>query len=128
VCATWFGKHVRGAVGLRFWRALEQLLIAVEWQLVRWSVLELGVDVDTLRELARRATGRRESGRTLDVHQIDGEVDEAAYRRRWGSWVGQERKFFEECALLVDRLAWPDVLRIGGAEVALLERLARDAY
>jgi len=128
VCATWFCKHVRGAVGLRFWRGLEQLLTAVEWQLVRWSVLELGVEADTLHELFRRAASRSKSGGALDVHQIDGEVDEAAYRRRWGSWAGQERKFFEECARLVDGLAWPDVLRIGGAEVALLERLARDAY
>jgi hypothetical protein len=96
VCATWFCKHVRGAVGQRFWQALKQLLTAVERELARWCALELGIDTEALHE--------------------------------WGPWAGQERTFFGECARLVDGLAWPDIVRIGGATVAVFERLTQEAY
>jgi len=127
VCATWFCKHVRGAVGLRFWQALERLLTTAEVQLGRWCMLELGLDEDALGELLPR-TVHRHQPRALDAHQVDGAVDETAYRRRWGSWVGQERKWFGECARLVERLTWPDVVRIGGATVAVFERLTSEGY
>jgi hypothetical protein len=127
VCATWFCKHVRGAVGQRFWQALEQLLTAVETQLARWCVLELGVDADALQELFRHATDRnavnsRKAGERHDA------VDEGAYRRLWGARAGQEGKFFGECARLADGLAWPDIVRVGGATVAVFERLTLEAY
>lgn len=44
VCATWFCKYVRGAVGQRFWQALHRLLSAVERDLAWWCARELGVD------------------------------------------------------------------------------------
>jgi Fe-S-cluster containining protein len=41
-CATFFCRHVRGSVGYAFWqKSLHQLLMAVESDLARWSVLEL---------------------------------------------------------------------------------------
>src|SRR5207253_3996635 len=40
-CATWFCKHVRGAVGQRFWNALHALLAAVEDDLAGWCLVEL---------------------------------------------------------------------------------------
>jgi hypothetical protein len=127
VCATWFCKHVRGGVGLRFWQALEQLLTAVETQLARWCVLELGIDTDALHELFRPTTDRgvissRKARKRYDT------LDEGAYRRQWGPWLGQETKFFSECARLVDGLAWPDIVRIGGATTAVFERLTLEAY
>src|SRR5512132_3550159 len=90
-------------------------------------MLELGLDEDALGELLPR-TADRHQPRPLDAHQVDGVVDETAYRRRWGAWVGQERKFFGECARLVEGLTWPDVVRIGGATVAVFERLTSEAY
>lgn len=127
VCATWFCKHVRGAVGLRFWQALEQLLTTVEVQLGRWCIVELGIEADVLHELFRRDTERIAS-EPDDARDIDGVIDEALYRRQWGAWAGRERELFVECARLVDGLAWGDVARIGGATVAVFERLTREAF
>src|SRR5713101_6632134 len=40
ICATWFCKYERGAVGLAFWERLRDLLMAVEKDLAVWCVLE----------------------------------------------------------------------------------------
>ncbi len=42
VCATWFCKYVRGAVGQRFWQALHRQLSAVEGELSVWCARQLG--------------------------------------------------------------------------------------
>jgi hypothetical protein len=42
VCATWFCKYVRGAVGQRFWQALHRRLSAVEGELSVWCARQLG--------------------------------------------------------------------------------------
>jgi hypothetical protein len=127
VCATWFCKHVRGAVGKHFWQALERLLTAVETELGRWCVLELGIDADALHALFRNTTDRS-SVDTRKAGERNDTVDEGVYRRQWGPWAGEEQKFFGECARLVDGLRWSDIVRIGGATVAVFERLAQEAY
>src|SRR5215469_6021872 len=50
-CATWFCKHVRGAVGMRFWHAVQHLLGAVEESLAQWCVSELDVGTQALQLL-----------------------------------------------------------------------------
>jgi hypothetical protein len=127
VCATWFCKHVRGGVGLRFWQALEQLLSSVETELARWCVLELGIEAGALHELFRETTDRSAANSRMARARND-TADEGSYGRQWGPWAGQERRFFVECARLVDGLAWPDVVRIGGATTAVFERLTQEAY
>jgi hypothetical protein len=44
VCATWFCKYVRGAVGQRFWHSLHRVLAAVERELPVWCAQRLGAD------------------------------------------------------------------------------------
>jgi hypothetical protein len=97
VCATWFCKYVRGAVGQRFWQSLHQLLSAVERELSLWCALELGADSD-------------------------------AGRLTFGDWSGRERRFFQECARLVEGLRWRHVERICGPEVRALTKLTREAF
>jgi hypothetical protein len=46
VCATWFCKYLRGAVGQRFWQTLQRVLLTVEERLSLWCVRQLGVDPD----------------------------------------------------------------------------------
>jgi hypothetical protein len=100
VCATWFCKYVRGAVGQRFWQALHRLLSAVERELSSWCARELGVD----------------------------DAADAGRRQAFGDWSGRERRFFQECARLVDALRWRDVERICGPEVRALTKRTREAF
>jgi len=126
-CATWFCKHVRGAVGNRFWRALEQLLTITERHLARWCLLELRVPPGTLHGLFPPGTDRVFSG-SLDAGDLDGVVGAEKYRGLWGSWAGRERELYRRAARLVDGLAWSGVREIGGADVRLFAGLALDRY
>jgi len=78
VCATWFCKYGRGAVGQRFWRTLHQLLSAVEGELSAWCGRELGVDPafgdwsGREREFFRECARLVEALRWRDVERICG--------------------------------------------------------
>jgi len=127
VCATWFCKHERGATGLKFWRTLLRLLTQIEKELSRWCVLEIGIETRALELLLLNTPTNRRQTR-LSAKQIDHVADLKSYRQLWGQWMGQERKFYQECARLVSNLSWEDTLHICGPEVLLLTRLTREAY
>jgi hypothetical protein len=93
VCATWFCKYNRGAVGQRFWQALHRMLSAAERHLSSWCARELGVNSDA-----------------------------------FGVWSGRERRFFLECARLVEALRWREIERICGPEVRALTTRTREAF
>ena len=126
VCATWFCKHVRGAVGMGLWlEGIQPLLANVERALSLWCVLELGCDDETLR-------GLRPPSRPAHVpdieHGAELRTDPVRYARLWGRWLGKEREFYAKCANLVDRLAWKDVLAIGGDELRARARVAKELF
>ena len=127
VCATWFCKHVRGAVGLRFWGRLEHLLGAVEDTLAYWCVLELEVCSDALARLFKL---RGESGTpaSIDAAAVDGLIDADHYRSLWGNWHGREREFYEDAARRVDGLSWERILALGGPGLRILADLAIQAW
>lgn len=127
ICATWFCKHVRGAVGDRFWKRLVQLLCAVEGALTRWCALELGVESEALACLfpPPRAPGHPDP---LEPSEIDAVVDPAKYRGLWGNWWGREREFYERSGRLVKPLSWAKIISIAGPEVRLYARLTLEAY
>lgn len=125
VCATWFCKHERGAVGERFWMSLKQLLAVVERALSVWCVLELGLDVAAWRALqaTRDAVHNRvprESARPQTPAQNADEL--------FGEWRGRRTQLFRACADRVRGLGWDDVLAIGGAELRVLASLTVAAY
>jgi hypothetical protein len=127
-CATWFCKHLRGGVGYAFWReSLHQLLLQVERALARWAVLELDIDDDVLRHLVGTAAWRHEL-EPVTGEAIDNRVDPDTYRKVWGKWLGREGKFFIECAALVNRLSWAEVLAISGQEARAYARLTQEQY
>jgi len=127
-CATWFCKHVRGAVGYEFWRrSLHQLLMTIENQLARWCVLEVGLDESALRRLVRTPTWRREA-EEVTGKSIDSCVDETSANELWGRWAGREHEFFIKCSRVVDRLTWPEVLSVCGPEVRALAQLTQSSY
>ena len=115
VCATWYCKYNRGAVGQRFWQTLHRLLSAVEWDLSLWCVLELSVDSSATRRLLVRGEIRAAS-------------PDDERQRVFGKWSGRERRFFRECARLVDALRWRDIERICGPDVRTWTTLTREAF
>jgi hypothetical protein len=127
ICATWFCKYERGAVGMAFWERLRDLLKEVEWALSTWCVLESGLDAAALEAVfpPRLRPGTK---RALSAADVDGRPDTAAARKVWGPWLGREREFFRECGRRVGPLAWEDVARIGGADVAVQARMTRQAH
>ena len=127
VCATWYCKHVRGAVGARFWAALHQLLTAVEHNLSLWCVYELEIEIEALRILCAGKSSLKPDYR-LDGLALDGKVDHVVYERCWRKWSGREAEFYQAAARLVDDLNWRDIASLAGPEVKIHEKLVRDAY
>ena len=127
VCITWYCKHVRGAVGAKFWKSLQRLLLAAEQSLAQWCVYELDIGVDALGFLFSSNPSLKQNHQPDDL-ALDGKVDRGLYEMAWGTWSGREQEFYREAARLVDGLEWPDILAIGGPELRICERLVRDAY
>jgi len=127
VCATWFCKYERGAVGMAFWERMRDLLKEVEWALSTWCVLESGLDAGALESVFPPA--RRPGAKApVNAADVDGRPDHPFARRVWGQFLGREREFYRECARRVEPLAWEDVARIAGAEVAVRARMTRQAH
>jgi len=99
VCATWFCKHDRGAVGATFWEALLALLSEVEGTMARSCAEALGA---------------------WPAEERDAEA--------WGSWAGRVEEYYKECARFQGRLAWSDIVARGGTEVERLAGVTREAY
>ena len=125
VCATWFCKFERGAVGLAFWSRLRDLLLAIEESLALWCVAGSDLDPEAF-EVLLLARGRGHE--SITAGELDEVVPPVVARQLWGKWLGREREFYAQSARRVDPLAWDDVERIGGAEVAARARLTRRAF
>jgi Fe-S-cluster containining protein len=127
-CATWFCKHVRGKVGHDFWRgAVLPLLRAIEVELARWCVLEIGLGAEALRHLVRTDAWTHMRSQ-VSAEALDHRVEERRYAEVWGEWRGRETEYFIRCARLVRDLSWDDVLAIGGSAARAYAGLAQQAY
>jgi hypothetical protein len=127
VCATWFCKYTRGAVGQRFWRAVLGLLVGVESDLARWCLLKLRLGTRELASLLPPPV-RTSPAPALDRYQLDGRADPNRYAAVWGKRAGREREFYQECGELVQRLSWEQVLAICGPGVGISARQVQDAF
>jgi hypothetical protein len=115
VCATWFCKHSRGAIGGGFWQETQRLLGRVERELSIWCCSEMGLDPQTMRVALTRARLQKHEGL---VEEIVSQDPQEVYRQTWGEWYGREVAFFRECAPLASKLEWPRVVDLCGQEVA----------
>jgi hypothetical protein len=127
MCATWYCKHERADVGLRFWRALHRLLSQIERQLAYWCVLELDPGREALEELMPLHGGNAGEA-PLQPHEIDRLRDPAEHRRRWGRWAGREREFYRRAGKLVRGLSWKQLLERTGPEVRMAAQLLAAAH
>lgn len=120
VCATWFCRHVRGAVGARFWRSVYRLLLSCERALTQWCLLKLIDDPETLAHAMR--VNRAASADT------DGSEDAETRKKMWGAWWTRKKEFFRECAKLVDPLPWSEVLALAGPEGRIWASVVRQTH
>ncbi|HEY7123769.1 MAG TPA: hypothetical protein VH540_07425 [Ktedonobacterales bacterium] len=126
-CVTWFCKHVRGAVGMRFWHTLKRLLGLVEDSLAQWCVLQLEVGSEALSLLFLPKPSLDERP-TLDGEQLERTVDLERYQALWGAWVGREYDFYRASAALVEALTWEEIGLLCGPEFSILLQLTQEAY
>jgi Fe-S-cluster containining protein len=124
-CSTFFCKHTRGAVGRELWTRLRLLLRTAEESLACWSLLELGLEPAALAALYPGPQAREPE---LTAGDLDRRPDPAHLRSVWGRWIGRKAELYKECARLVAPLEWEDVLRLGGARLALHSRLVTNQF
>lgn len=127
VCATYFCKFVRGAVGQQFWFAMRDLLSGIERDLAHFCLLELDLGAEALQALVATSNGSNTSKR-LDANAIAGLRDPGKNKLIWGNWFAREEEFYRECARLVGALDWPQVISVCGLDVRLRAHLVRTAY
>lgn len=130
VCATWFCKHGRGAVGKTFWNGLQRLLGRIEVDLARWCLLELELDGAALQQIFQpSAPSNGPSNGSSNGPSSDRPGSESNVGvDPWGGWADRKEEFYRACGELVGPLGWDDVIRICGAEARLLARLVRDQH
>jgi hypothetical protein len=122
ICATFFCKHVSGASGHAFWKALRRYLSHVEAALSRYAVASLGngaIEPDLPRT-------------KLSREDLEGNAPaDADYASYWGGWLGREEEFYVECARLVESLAQSEYTRVvddaGGRELLVTATSLYDA-
>jgi hypothetical protein len=127
MCATWYCKHERGAIGQHFWKSVERLLSRAERALSIYCIAQLDLGRAALEELLRVHDGSSGDA-PLRADEIDGRDDPSRHARLWGNWAGREEEFYRAAAKVVAPLKWTDVRAIGGPEVTLAEQLLRDAH
>lgn len=126
ICSTWYCKHVRGAVGQRFWTSLRHLMMTVERSLVAFCLRELNPGVAIVHDLFAGAD--RRGSHSLSANDLDGVPDPARRARLWGPYAGREAEFYRAAGRLVDAFAWTDVVRVGGAHVELAATAVEASY
>lgn len=125
VCATYFCKHLRGAVGQQFWAALRELLVIVETELSVQFALQRGCDPNVLiGVLEKRNAPASES---LGVELV---AEELRHLRQpgWGSWEGRPVEFYMDCAEQVSNLSWAQVIAICGPRTRARAAALRASY
>lgn len=105
VCSTYFCKHVRGAVGHRFWQTFRNLLLEIEEALSWWAIAELIPDA---------------AGKVLDSEaEHESQIQLRLKPDAWRHWPGTRSAFYEACADRVEALRWDEVLTIAGIKAKL---------
>jgi len=126
VCSTWFCKHTRGAAGAAFWQSLLRFLDVLERELARRSLLDVGLEPDAIALLVPFPDGRPAA--PLTAVDLDGGVDDDAYQRMWGRFLGREEELYRSCAEAAASMDLAELLARSGADLAIAAALARESY
>lgn len=125
VCATYFCKFDRGALGHRFWRSLRDWLTAIEQDLSIWCVSEVGLDTAAVSLLLEGAVA---GGVPREIRRLDGTAASDLHKRAWGSWLLTKPEFFRQCFRLTQGLRITKVRAICGPRVRALETVLTDNW
>jgi len=128
LCATWFCRHQRGAVGAARWTARRDLLATVEGELGRWAARAEDVPAEVVGRFLPRSEHDRRPETPPDGPAVDGIADEASHRALWGALAGDEPGYYRRCAERVAGLGWPEVVAICGTEVAVRAAVVEARY
>lgn len=114
VCSTWFCRHDRGHIGLRFWMTLKELLRRIEQDLAVWCVLELGLPAAALAGVLEHSAEGSEA--RLASELVHGPAGKPT-ARMWSTWLEHEEDFYRNCGQLVGSLDWDEVSQLCGPDV-----------
>ena len=126
ICASWFCKHVRGAISRQFWDSLRDYLLEAERQLAIHCLLEVGFD--GVAGVAALSDAIGQSPQQSTAHELDDTMDDREYAELWGEWAGREFELYEATAKVYAGLGMADVRRVGGAKLELRRRLMRERH
>jgi hypothetical protein len=105
VCSTWFCKHDRGAVSLRFWQAVRDLLMAAEERVGHYCLTNGGLPDEQVsavldyRAGIQAAIARANAGESVPDIAV-GVGASSSYESMWGAWVGREEDWFRASATI----------------------------
>jgi Fe-S-cluster containining protein len=101
VCATFFCKHTAGETAHTFWTLLKRYLYHVERTLAHYAARR--VDPELMEPNLPRDTLTREDLEDLPPRDYEG---------LWGTWMGREEAFYQECAKQVGALDRESFVRL----------------
>ena len=108
ICSTWFCKYFSGEDGVRLWTALQKYLEGVEYQLKRYLLLEMGLNVPT-------SGSTQGSQKFLTLQELDDLPPlQKVYLALWGEWAGKEEEFYRESYRIVSGLDREKFAQIAG--------------
>src|SRR5262249_23622983 len=114
-CSTWYCKFNSPVKGRDFWANLKALLYPIEVTVAVHCALENGIAGNVVDALNTLDT-------TMKTPQdVDAKPDDELLARLWGSWLGREEEYYQECAKLAEKLDLDAIRKLGG--VTLQRRL-----
>lgn len=121
VCATWYCRNDRGALGFAFWEALGAYLAVLERALAYDGLIALGLDGTALQHVV-------DGPPPVDGPGLDGRRSLGVHRQVWGDWVDRERELYLATAARVEGLEWSKVRAIGGPQGEAHGQVVRQAW
>lgn len=111
VCTTFFCKFNDGRAGHHFWSQVKAYLSFIQVLLSEVAAHALGMDLNALPE---NPLSNNERPVRLSAADLDGRVDDDAYRRLWAEHHGAEAEFYRACYRHVVDLDPDQVARLAG--------------
>lgn len=95
ICALWFCKHLAGARGREFWKAVIDYMKYLQESLINVSTYMCGLEpVDPYGE----------GGRPAYAEPSEAAEAEKAYASLWNKWAGHEEEYYLKCHEIVTGL------------------------
>jgi hypothetical protein len=103
ICSTWFCKHDRGAVSMRFWQSVRDLLMAAEERVGHYCLTHSGLPAEQVSAVLSYRAGVQAAIALANAGQavpdiVVGAGAPPSYEAMWGEWAGREEDWFRATA------------------------------